>query len=148
MRKEIFFAVIFGLIVGLVVTYGIYTANQALSQKQKSNPNLTNSLTPSPLNDTEPELTLSVSSPQDGIVVSDPEVKVEGTTLPNAMVAIITDDNDLIVQADENGVFQQSMELIKGANTIKITVTDFNTTSLTKVIELVYSTEVDAIPSQ
>jgi len=148
MRKEIFLAVIFGLMVGLIVTYGIYTANQALSQKQKTNSSLSNSLTPSPFNEIEPELTLSVSSPLDGVVVSEPEITVEGTTLPNAIVSIITDENEFIIEADENGIFQQSVELVKGANTIKVNSTDFNTSSPSKTIELVYSTEVDAIPSQ
>lgn len=148
MRKEIFLAVIFGLMVGLIVTYGIYTANQALSQKQKTNSSLSNSLTPSPFNEIEPELILSVSSPLDGVVVSEPEITVEGTTLPNAIVSIITDENEFIIEADENGIFQQSVELVKGANTIKVNSTDFNTSSPSKTIELVYSTEVDAIPSQ
>jgi len=149
MRKEIFVAIILGLTVGLVVTYGVYTANQALSQKQNAViNNAANSINPTPVNDQEPALTLSVSNPEDGIVVSEPDIKVGGTTLPKAIVTIITDSDEIIVEADENGVFQEEIALVKGANTIEITATDLVSTSPTKTIQLVYSTEIDTIKTQ
>lgn len=145
MRKELFIAVVLGLTVGLIVTYGVYTANQALSKKDTVKVTNVNSLSPSPINDEEPVLTLSVSSPQDGIVVGEPDIKIEGTTLPNAIVTFVTDEAELIAEADENGVFVQQITLIKGANTIEVSATDFNTMSPKKIIQLVYSTEVDTI---
>jgi len=148
MRKEIIIAILLGLIVGLVVTYGVYTANQAISKKQKPATANDAVLESTPSNEKKVELTLSISSPQDGIVVSEPDIKVAGATLPNALVIILTDNEEFIVEADDNGVFQQEITLVKGANTIEITASDLVTTSLTETIQLVYSTEVNALEEE
>ena len=49
MRKEIVLAVIFGAILGLIVTYGMYTANKAIITKQTGiNPQTTTIPAPTP----------------------------------------------------------------------------------------------------
>lgn len=143
MRKEIIFALIIGLTIGLIVTYGVYTANKAISQRQKG-VTANSTLLPNPTASAEPLMSLSISNPQDGIVTSEATTKIEGVTLPEAVVTILTEDNQYIVEADENGVFQQEVDLVKGANTLEISATDLNTITQQKTIQIVYSTEVDS----
>ncbi|HEX7017888.1 MAG TPA: hypothetical protein VF209_03210 [Patescibacteria group bacterium] len=113
MRKEIIFAIILGLAVGLLVVYGIYRSRQApLSSDQ--NVNLTTS--PSPLAEEVGNLVLH--SPEDEIIVDKAEVAVTGTTDPQAFVVIFVNDVEHITTADASGNFSVNVTLETGSNVI------------------------------
>ncbi|NMB57404.1 hypothetical protein GYA19_05735 [Candidatus Beckwithbacteria bacterium] len=144
MRKEIFIAIFIGLIFGLVITYGIYTANKAIITKQKGlNP--TTTIIPTPTPEPEENLSINISEPKNNLVLTEPKTTILGSTKKNAVVAIMTEDNNYLIQADNNGYFTQEIDLIKGANFIQITATDLDNDKIseTKTLSLVYSTELE-----
>jgi hypothetical protein len=142
MRKEVLTAIFIGVTIGSIVTYGIYIANTSLSNKvQGIDPKTTMVPTPSP--SAEPAIELAIHNPQDNIVVNTPTVLVEGTANRNAIISIISDNEDYLIEANENGYFSQQVTLVKGANTINISASDTNKLSSSKTLYLVYTTEID-----
>ena len=68
MRKEIVIAICVGFVIGLIITFGIYTANRAL--KQKSQPAAELSKTEvSSSSPAAPRLILEISEPEINLVV-------------------------------------------------------------------------------
>lgn len=63
---------------------------------------------------------LNITSPTDKIVVNTPTIKISGTTLPGAEVAI----NEQDIKADANGAFSTSLTLDEGENPIVIDAFD------------------------
>jgi hypothetical protein len=115
MKKEIFFAVIIGLLLGLIVTYGVYTARRALrSGGQPPAATPTPSVTPTPLSN------LIITSPSDESVVFEAAITVAGNTDANAFVVVITPTDQLITTADETGNFSVNLQLASGGNIIQI----------------------------
>jgi hypothetical protein len=143
MSKELVIAIVIGIFVGLVVTYGIYTANQALSSRNKNTLSLQNTTLPTPTPSTITTLNLSLLAPEDGLAVTNSEITVEGTSAPNSVVAIVTEDNELMTETDSLGHFSQPVTLIRGANTLQITASDTNQLSITKTVKVVYTTDLE-----
>lgn len=141
MRKEIFIAVLIGLGLGLIVTYGVYTANNAISNKNTTKPQTTTIPTPTPI--PVQKLQISVATPEDNIVVTEPEIIISGLTRTNVIVAIILDNNQYLVESGNDGSFSKEIELEKGTNTIKVSASDTNQISQTKTLHIVYSTELE-----
>jgi len=67
-----------------------------------------------------PKVTLNITSPVDKSVVSTPTIKVSGTTIPNAEVAI----NELDIKSDATGAFSANLTLDEGDNPITIDAFD------------------------
>ena len=69
MRKEIIIAIGVGFVIGLIITFGIYTANKALKQKSQPTAELPQAETPlpSPVDETA---VLEITEPENNIVVS------------------------------------------------------------------------------
>ena len=141
MKKEIIIAIVLGLIMGLFVTYGVYTANQAISNQNTTRPQTTTIPTPTP----QPiqELQISVATPEDNIVVNQEEIVVSGITRTNVIVAIITEEEEFLVESGNDGNFSKTITLIKGANTITVQASDTNQISDPKIIHVVYSDQFD-----
>jgi hypothetical protein len=66
------------------------------------------------------EISLSISSPTDGVTVTSPKIKVIGKTLPKAEVYV----NETEGIADANGNFSLTVNLDDGDNSIVVTVVD------------------------
>ncbi|MGI5827495.1 MAG: hypothetical protein ACOX6V_00570 [Patescibacteria group bacterium] len=142
MRKEIFTAIIVGILLGLVVTYGIYIANSTLIEKARGiNPKTTTIPTPTP--SPEASVTLTLTQPESNIVVDKPTIAIEGRTIPEAVITIVSENDEVITESDETGFFSYKIELVKGANTIEVTASDGVKLSETKSIDLVYSTNIE-----
>jgi uncharacterized protein YfaP (DUF2135 family) len=77
---------------------------------------------------------LTVSSPTDGMVVSDSAVAVTGTSRQDAIVAV----NGAPVTIDASGVFNATVSLIQGANLVEITATDISGNVTTRSIAVFY----------
>lgn len=119
MRKEVLIAIILGLILGSILVYGIYTANQASSTytdnpTRETDRNLTENSQPN-------NQTLSISTPQDGDIFYSPQATISGQTDPQNALVIITEDNHLIPDINEDGTFSQTITLIRGGNLIQVT---------------------------
>ncbi|NMC35940.1 hypothetical protein GYA49_02745 [Candidatus Beckwithbacteria bacterium] len=143
MRKEILLAIGIGAILGLVVTYGIYTANKAIINKQAGlNPQTTTIPTPTPA--AQEQIKLEVDEPQSGIAVDTAKITITGTTTPEAIIAIVAEGEDYLAQADQAGYFSQEITLIKGANTVTVSASDGELVSPSQTIQIVYSTELNS----
>jgi hypothetical protein len=116
MKKEVVVAVLIGLILGLIITYGYYRAQTASTFTQT--PDLT--ATPEPTADTTQLGNLVLHSPQDETLTDNPDLQIAGTTDPNSFVVIFVNDDESITTADESGNFSLSAKLKQDANIISV----------------------------
>ena len=140
MRKEILIAIFFGTALGLIVTYGVYTANQAVLNKSSDKPQTTT--IPTPALAPPQVLQVSIATPENNIVVVEPEITITGLAQRNVVITIATENNSHFVTTDSEGKFSQTIKLVKGANTILIAASNGTDISDTKTLNLVYSTEL------
>jgi hypothetical protein len=141
MKKEILIAIALGIILGLIVTYGVYTANQAITNKSNNKPQTTTIPTPTPA--PPQELQLSIATPEDYTIVSEPQTIISGITRTNVIVAIITEEDEYLIESGSDGNFSKTIKLVKGANTITIQASDTNQLSNPKILHIVYSTQFE-----
>lgn len=133
MKKEVVLAIIIGFGLGLLITFGIYTARTALQNQP--------SPTPSPL--VSPEATgaaLTVSYPPDEALLDTEKITLEGKTVPHSTVAIVATAGEYLATADEEGNFSVDIELDGGANRIDITSFTPDGSTATLTLTVVYST--------
>lgn len=137
-KKELLIAIVVGFGLGLVIIFGIRTANQAVNKAAPSGTQTeaTPSITPVPSQD----FLLTINNPEDNSISDKEKVEVSGQTNAGATVAIVFPDGEKIIQADDNGRFTGEITLIGGINPIEITAYDKNDNEVTKTINVVYST--------
>lgn len=135
MRKEILFAIFAGAIFGLIIAFGVWRANIALKPSTG-----TSTTTESPETPTA-EFGITIAKPLDTQVLTERTTIVSGITKANAWVAISTEDEDYIVEADEEGSFEQEVDLVGGVNEIIITAFDEEGASIEEKITIVFSSE-------
>lgn len=117
MRKEILVAIIIGLSLGLIITYGVFTARQAWKISPVPSPGLAMlGATPNP----NESSTLNILSPGDETVVTKKDIFVTGTTLANSLMVIFINDQEHITTADGAGNFSQEVQLETGSNIIAV----------------------------
>lgn len=140
MRKEVIFAIVIGFTLGLVITFGIWTANKAIKQAQIE-------VAPSELKKAEetptptPTLrTLMITSPENNDLLSSEEVEITGKTVPGAFVVVIYPEGEQIAEADGEGEFSVKITLVGGANEVSLTAVDKEGNEETKTLNLAYST--------
>ena len=147
MKKEVLVAIGVGFGLGLVITFGIWTANKSL--KQLGTPKIAasplpalSSPFPTPNSDT-PKVTsdLTISSPENEALVNKSSLSVTGKFLPNSAVAITFEDDETIVETDATGNFSADIVLIGGYNTIVVTGIDLTTgVESTQTLVVTYTT--------
>lgn len=116
MKKEIFWAVFIGFIVGLLITFGIWQANKAIKntlpkQEQTEEPNPTEEAN-------KPVLT--ILSPPNELLSKEAKTEINGHYLPEAQIAIVYEKGEIIVACDKDGNFETEIDLIAGENIIDI----------------------------
>jgi hypothetical protein len=135
MRKEVAYAIVGGIILGLVVAFGVYRINSTLSGKNRG----AGIVTPTPKSSTPGEFKIVLDKPSDNDVITNDSVLVSGLTRPLSWITVSGEDSDYIVQSDTSGVFSQDVELTPGVNQIKVTAFEASGgTSVTQVL-VVYS---------
>lgn len=137
MKKEVLLAIVIGFGIGLLITFGIYTARTALQKKAAASPSPTPTATVSP--STTPQ-TLSITEPKEDTLTDTDKITVSGATTPEATVTVVTQDSQIIVVANKTGHFSAQVELIGGANNITITSFATDGTKSETTITVVYST--------
>jgi len=140
-HKEITLAVVIGLILALAIAGGIYRARTAIQNyKPKGEPSNTSSNSPNAAdNISNSSLYLELES-LDNTVTNTPTYKVSGKTLPGTFIAITSDKNDYLIVPNDLGSFSQEVGLIKGANTLGITVYTKDGVKVEKKLSVVYTT--------
>lgn len=136
MRKEVFIAILIGLILGGAVAFGIWRANLALVKEEVQTEQ---SAIPSPQEQTPSSLI--ITQPENNAVVSEDRVTVKGAATPNANIVFLTNEDEIITQATREGTFEQEVELIGGANEITVIAYDDQGNESRSSVVVVYSTE-------
>ena len=139
MRKEVILAIVIGFALGLVITFGVWTANQALKSQKAETP--VSTVTTPPTEVTPPvTFVLDITSPEDGALVNEAKVMVSGRTQPDSTITITSEKGEDIVLAGADGTFANEVSLVNGTNEITITAFNLEGEEVTKTINLVYST--------
>lgn len=139
MRKEVLVAIIIGFVLGLVITFGVITANRAMkgsAPQEEAGPTVTVELTPTPT----PAFFLTLSSPENNSISDKEEIEVSGSTSPGAIIVILYQEGETILETDEEGKFSTEITLAGGANEIKISAYDQEGNEVEKIVNVVYST--------
>jgi len=143
MKKEVFLAIAIGFALGLVITFGIWTANKSLKNLPKaiqpSPTPETASASPTP-NSTSSTITLSLTTPADEALFTIAKTPVSGKTVANASVVIFSEDNQQIVTADAKGNFTADVALVGGYNTIRVIAYDAMGNSVEQTIIVTFTT--------
>lgn len=138
MRKEILFAVIAGVIFGIIVAFGIWRANSALNSKPKTTSQESSNTAPT----TSPqEFSLALAKPEENDVITDSPTVLTGVTAPSAQVIISTEDEDYVTTADSSGAFSQEVDLTGGVNNLTVFAVSQDGQSAEKQLTVVFSTE-------
>lgn len=142
MKKEILIAIIIGFVLGLVITFGIWTANKSLKEGTSTQSSQITekeiNITPSP--QAEEKLPLTIISPENNALVNQEKLEIVGKTSPKSMVAIIYEEGEKIIEADEKGDFTMEITLVGGGNEINISAFDSQNNEASKNLNIVYST--------
>ncbi len=134
MRKEVGYAIIAGVFLGLIVAFGFYRINTRISKNnpvQKSNP------TPVPTGLKEFKVVLDKPGQND--VTTQSSITVAGLTKSKAWIAMSGESGDNFIRADKAGVFSQEVDLTPGVNQIKITAFDPSGNQSATGVLIVYS---------
>lgn len=139
MRKEIIWVVGIGVVIGIIVTFGIYRINFSIN---KNKVNIAPSSTP---NIEAPKFKITLDKPENNDVLTQASVTVSGITKALAWITVSGESGDYIIQSGSNGAFSQDIDLTPGVNQIKLTAFDpEGAQSIEKVI-VVYSSSFQPV---
>jgi hypothetical protein len=144
MIKELFLAIALGALLGFGITGGYLALNQKNTSKNTPAtiteptviPTISNTVTPT----TTPSSQLSISSPEDNLLVSTSKLNIIGTTIANSHIVITTATKTFLGQSDAQGNFNVSIDLDSGLNIIKISSIDSTDSQLDSQLNITYST--------
>ena len=137
MRKEFLIAIISGVAIGLIVAFGIWRANTAFKPENS----VSSEKLSSENKESNPEITqLAVIRPEKDDVITVSPVKVSGITKPQTTLLISGESKDYILKSNEDGSFEQEVELVGGVNEILLATDDVNFKE-TKSLRVIFSTE-------
>lgn len=138
-KKEATVAVVIGLILAVIVTGGVLRARHALQTiKFPSKDSFKNTKNPTPDQKSQ-ELFLELATPDNSVVTS-PKITLSGKTMVGTYIAILGEKGEYLIVPNDLGSFSQEVTLVKGANTIKITVYQNDGKKIEKVLTAVYTT--------
>lgn len=123
MKKEALIAILIGVGLGLIITYGFYRFRVSLSQPPTKTVAELLEQTPEDEDDQSQSI-IALHSPEDGIVQSETSVLIAGTTLEDVFVVIFINDEETVTTSDESGNFSLNTKLQAGANIISVYVVD------------------------
>jgi len=148
MKKEVFLAITIGFILGLIITFGIYTANKSL----KNLPQLAGRTSPTPATpaagDTSPTpaptpvpgaFTLTVSAPVNEALLDKNSTTVTGKTVAGAAVTVLSETSETLAVANSSGDFSVPITLEGGYNRITVTAFDKDGKSSSQSLVVTYT---------
>ncbi len=144
MKKEILIAILIGFILGLIITFGIWTANKSLKDNQdEQSPKKTGGvsvLTPEETEELKKQISLEITEPINNSISEEEEITIKGTTSPFAVVTVIYQESEKIIEADGQGSFETEISLVGGTNEIKISAFNQADNTMSKILNVIYST--------
>jgi len=140
MRKEVIFALILGSMLGGVILYGINLANKSASLNPQPITETTSPKTPQ----TTPPITpdLIIATPQNHAVVFESELTIKGSSKPGSTIVIVSDEDEKIIDTDDNGSFDTTVELLGGENNILVSSYLSSTPIASASLQIIYTSNV------
>ncbi len=136
MKKELFFAISAGLILGLIIAFGIWRVNKTITPSE-NNQTQTSEATSTP----NIGFSITIANVEDSEVVTENPFKVTGITKPGTKIAISAEEKDYILNPEKDGSFEKEISLNAGLNEIIIKAFDLNGDSAEVKLKLIYSSE-------
>lgn len=142
MKKEVIFAVVLGVSLGFIITFGIWKARTALEALPIPSPSLAQKLTPTPTGSAtnSSKISLEIFEPKNNDLINTEKVTLTGRTSPKTAVVIADEQNESTLLSDANGNFSQEITLIGGENRVRVFAFDENGNEATFELTLVYTT--------
>jgi len=140
MKKEILIAIVIGFALGLLITFGIWTANKAILTKSEAPPEekeVQEIVEPTPI---PVGFSLNILSPQDETLIDTNKAEIKGSSVAAAIIVIVAENGEKIIEADENGSFATEVSLVRGINEITITAFNQEGEKTSETLSVVYST--------
>lgn len=147
MKKEVLIAIVSGLILGLIVTLGIYTANKSLEQ-QRAKKEAATQTSPLPSPPLTAQKTLDITSHENFDLINQSAITLSGIAWPEAVIALMTEGDNQLIQTDDEGIFSFKFKLVKGFNEITLIATDETNQAQTQNLILTYSTSEIELPEE
>ena len=132
MKKEIFFAIGAGAILGLIIAFGVWRVNSTISPTDQD---MVATSTPTPITG----FSITVANYEDGDVVTEGSIEISGLTKPNSKVLISAEEKDYLTESDAEGLFKQEVDLEPAVNEIIFKAFDENGNSAEENLVIVYS---------
>lgn len=86
-------------------------------------------------------ISLSLSGPDDEALVFDPNLLIQGTSSPQAVIILSWNGNNKAVEAGSDGSFSSTIKLQSGVNNLKVTAFDKSGENREEDRIIYYSTE-------
>lgn len=147
MKKEVIIAIIIGITIGTIITFGVHLAQRSLVENT-SPP--TNPVTPSiSISPSQAVHNLIITSPDNDSITQQSEVEIIGNTSPNSLISAISNTYQAVGSADIDGNFEFDFTVSPGANQIIIKAFDQNGQEASQEIEVIYleNQPVEIIPT-
>lgn len=138
MRKEVLWAIVAGVILGLIVAFGVYRINSSISPKNHNG----SEPSPTPASNIG-EFKVVLDKPENDDVVTGSTVTVSGLTHGASWVTLSGESGDYTIQADSSGAFSQDVDLIPGVNQIKVTAFEASGAQSATEVLVVYSSSFE-----
>lgn len=138
MRREVLVAIILGVGLGILVAFGVWRANIALSDKT---PQAQTSDKNSKSQEEAVFSNLVITQPEDLSVVSVDTILVKGSSSPKSTVVVLSDGQQEVYPAREDGNFESQIKLEAGINEIVVISVDETGNEEEQKLNIVYSTE-------
>jgi hypothetical protein len=134
MRKEVWYAVIGGILLGLIIGFGVYRINFAF----KKGGSTESSPTPTP----NSQSGLTIAKPNSDDVITVLPAFISGIASKNSWIVISTDSLDYLVKADDKGTFEKGIDLGGGVNLLTASAVTQEGNVSSKELRLIYSTQL------
>ena len=138
MKKELFLAILIGLLVGLVIVFGVYRTKILFTPKNKGT---TLESSPSPEASADIISNLVIHSPLNESVQEEENITIAGSTNHNEFIVILVNEEEFITTADESGNFSISTQLETGSNIIQINSINEDGKLTTEELTVIYTTK-------
>lgn len=140
MQKEVFFAIIVGSVLGILVAYGVWRTNSTLSSRDKTKPDIaenqhkeTENIKPS----------LGVVTPANLSVVTNSPIVITGIANNLHEILVSTNEKDYLITTVENE-FNQEVELTGGLNQIIVSGFVENKVAADEHLQVAFTTQIDS----
>lgn len=112
MRKEVFFAIVAGTLIGLLIAFGVWKITQSVRKmpiieiKKNIPPKVS--------------ISLNIENIDDFDVITENPFLIKGSNKPMSDIIISTIDEDFYVKVNKDGIFEKEIDLPAGISELKI----------------------------